>query len=151
MAPNERFKKDIEMKTQMTLAVLALMVGSSAFAKGNAKPEVISGQEAQKRITSFSSIDPANDFEGDDCVIQASLRGHNMELTFTEKGKKVLSLEIFEDTKYKYSTHDKGDDSVFTISTLNGKNSITVENASDAFTNISAAVDGVTSSCEVDM
>jgi len=137
------------MKTQTLFFALALSLGANAFAAAPKKAtKTLSGAEAQKLLTS-NLIDVKDGFEGDGCLVEAKMRGQDMEIIFNENGHQKVSIEIFADTQYTLNDKSKDDDQVLTLSA--GKAEITMEQADDAFNVVSATVNGVSSSCEQDM
>jgi hypothetical protein len=135
----------------LTLIIaLSLVTTAQAGAKTPSK-KTISGREAVKEISIGSFLSTKDVFEGDNCSMELKSRGHDLEIIVKENGKLKSTLEFLESETYKMNEKDNGGDSQTTVTSLDGKQSIMIEAADDAFDRVVTEKDGVIVECEMDM
>jgi len=128
--------------------LISMLIFTGAVAQAKTTTEVMSGAAAIKALEKTGILD--GEFSGDDCQVVKSSRGHNLEISGESKGRKVIAMDLFEDTKYKVSTKEV-DGSFTSIETLDGQVKITLLYADDAFYNVKLQNHSQKFECEVDM
>jgi hypothetical protein len=136
------------------LAAFVILAGANAQAKTH-KAVSIEGKKVIKEVKA-SIVDG---FEGNvdnikdagSCRLVAIPRGHDLEVQVEMDSRLEYSLEFVSDETYKFLDKTDGDFSSVTYSSKDGKESITIVQADDAFNNITTVKNGKTISCQQDM